>query len=162
MTYLTKPDITKIFELLCGGIPNAKFTKDTVRAWSTMFGHVDRLRLLDCAKQFMTGTEVVQNRVSATGKFFPTVSEINVILKKHKLRNPHWRSPRDKKDERCLWYMALNGITDPSKLTQKQVDEIYEIDHKKDMRLLPGMGEIPSLPYRKDEIYEVESDTNRR
>ena len=115
--YLCKQDIITIFELLCGGIPNAKFTPDTVKAWMLMFGHVDRLKLMECAKRYML----------KAGRFFPTVQEMNAELHTFDHANSYWAPPSDKKDERCMWFMACNGITNPAELTQGQVDTIYEV-----------------------------------
>lgn len=134
MRYLTKPDITKIFKLLCGAIPNAKFTNDTVKAWMVMFGHVDRIKLLQCVKSYILRIEIETTGVFGVeykggGIYFPTASEINAELKKHQRKYPHWQPPHDQQDERCLWFMALNGINDPGDLTEAQVDTIYEVDH---------------------------------
>ncbi len=119
MRYLTKADVTTIFKMLCGGIPNAKFTPDTVKSWMMMFGHIDRLKLMECAKQYML----------KVGIFFPKVAEMNAELRAFDHRNTYWQPPSDKKDERCMWFMACNGIADPSGLTQAQIDTIYEVDH---------------------------------
>jgi hypothetical protein len=153
--YLCETDVLAIFKILTGGIPNARYTEDTVKAWMMMFGHIDRLQLLDCAKQFMLGTEVVQNRVSATGKFFPTVSEMNVILKNHQFKHPHWKAPKDKKDERALWFMAINGISDPGGLTMKQTNTIYEVDNKDPEEKKPSDEDMDMASEQRAERYDT-------
>lgn len=115
--YLCNDDVTKIFKLITGSIPNAKYNEDTMKAWMTMFGHVDRLKLLLSVKQFLL----------SGAKFFPTVSEINAEVIAHGNEHPYWQPAKDAKDQRCLWFMELNGITSVDNLTQAQVDTIYEI-----------------------------------
>ena len=111
----SRSDIIDIQKLMEGAIPASKFNNNTINAWVAAFGHVHRLKLYLVARQIMlTGC-----------KFTPAVSEVNKALQDFDVHNSYWQPPQDAADERLMWYMLINGISDPYQVSEKVIGEVY-------------------------------------
>lgn len=110
-----KEDCIRLMKLITDVNPGVKFGEGTPAAWAIAFQGVHRLKL------FL----VVQDFIRNGSRFTPTVSEIWELVRKFDTQNTYWQPPKDAKDERCMWWMCLNGISDPYDIPAKVIAEVY-------------------------------------
>lgn len=110
-----KEDCTRLLKLIADANPNVKFSDGTPASWAIAFQGVPRLKL------FL----VVQDFIRTGSRFTPAVSEIWELLRKFDVNNTYWQPPKDRRDERCMWYMSINGIDNPDDLSEKIVREVF-------------------------------------
>lgn len=110
-----KEDCIRLMKMVTDANPGVKFGEGTPVVWANAFHSVPRLKL------FL----VVQEYIRIGSRFTPAISEIWELVHKFDLQNTYWQPPKDARDERCMWYMAINGVSDPDEIPAKVISEVY-------------------------------------
>jgi hypothetical protein len=108
-------DCIALLKLISGANPSAKFNANTPQVWASAFHDVHRLKLFIAVDEY----------IKHGSKFTPAVSEIYELIRQFDFRQGWWRPPEMPEDEKCMWFMEINNITDPFDLTEEQVRAIY-------------------------------------